>query len=270
MNFHPDSWIMKEVHDHYDETRNTFGLNKIVGVFLQGSQNYGLDYESSDVDTKAVLLPSFKDIVLNKQPISTTHVREDNSHTDWKDMRLMLNCFRKQNLNFLEILFTPYFFINSTYGKYWAELIEHREEIVRYNPYQAVKSMKGIAMEKYHAMEHEYPSKVDILAKYGYDPKQLHHLLRVEEYIGRYINGEPYKDCLHPHRPDYLIDVKKGYYDLETARIVANTSIDNITRVADAFCETIENKGNPTVDEFLDNVMYKVMKKSMEEELNGN
>ena len=60
MNFHPDSWIMKEVHDHYDETRNTFGLNKIVGVFLQGSQNYGLDYESSDVDTKAVLLPNFK------------------------------------------------------------------------------------------------------------------------------------------------------------------------------------------------------------------
>lgn len=82
MNFHPDSWVMKEVYKHYDETRDTFGLNKVVGVFLQGSQNYGLDYKDSDVDTKAVLLPSFKDIVLNKQPISTTHIREDNSHTD--------------------------------------------------------------------------------------------------------------------------------------------------------------------------------------------
>ena len=36
------------------------------------------------------------------------------------------------------------------------------------------------------------------------------------------------------------------------------------------FCETTENKGNPAVDEFLDDVMYKVMKKSMEEELNEN
>ena len=85
-------------------------------------------------------------------------------------------------------------------------------------------------MEKYHAMEHEYPSKVDVLAKFGYDPKQLHHLLRVEEYLGRYIDGEPYEDCLHPHRLEYLIDVKRGYYDLEMARIIANTAMDNIIR----------------------------------------
>lgn len=30
-----------------------------VGLFLQGSQNYNLDYEGSDIDTKAIMLPSF-------------------------------------------------------------------------------------------------------------------------------------------------------------------------------------------------------------------
>lgn len=267
MNFHPDSWIMKEVHDHYDETRNTFGLNKIVGVFLQGSQNYGLDYESSDVDTKAVLLPSFKDIVLNKQPISTTHVREDNSHTDWKDMRLMLNCFRKQNLNFLEILFTPYFFINSTYGKYWAELIEHREEIVRYNPYQAVKSMKGIAMEKYHAMEHRYPTKVHLIDTYGYDSKQLMHLLRIEQYLGRYIDGVKYADCLQAPMSDYLLDVKNYHYNLEAARIVANTAINNITRVADDYCSKTKDEGNEELEDFMNKIVYLIMKKRIVKEM---
>ena len=267
MNFHSDAWIMNEVVDHWNELLTYFDLNQVIGVFCQGSQNYGLDYENSDVDTKAILLPSFKDIALNKKPVSTTHVREDNSHTDWKDCRLYFNTFKKQNLNFLEILFTPYQILNPTYADFWKELINNREAITHYNPYKAVKSMKGVAMEKYHAMEHEYPTKLDVLATYGYDPKQLHHLLRVEEYIARYINGEPYEDCLHPHRPDYLMDVKKGYYDLETARVVANTAINNIIRVADDFCAKTEDKGNPEVNEFLDDVMYRMMKICVQEEL---
>lgn len=267
MNFHNDAWIMNEVKDHWNELLTYFDINQVIGVFCQGSQNYGLDYENSDVDTKAILLPSFKDIALNKKPVSTTHVREDNSHTDWKDCRLYFNTFKKQNLNFLEILFTPYQILNPTYADFWKELVNNREAITHYNPYKAVKSMKGVAMEKYHAMEHEYPTKLDVLATYGYDPKQLHHLLRVEEYIARYINGEPYEDCLHPHRPDYLMDVKKGYYDLETARVVANTAINNIIRVADDFCTKAEDKGNPEVNEFLDDVMYRMMKICVQEEL---
>lgn len=267
MNYHSDAWIMNEVTDHWNELLTYFDLNQVIGVFYQGSGNYGLDYENSDVDTKAILLPSFRDIALNKKPVSTTHVRMNNSHTDWKDMRLMTNTWKKQNLNFLEILFTPYQILNPTYVNFWKELVNNREAIAHYNSYKAVKSMKGIAMEKYHAMEHEYPAKLDVLATYGYDPKQLHHLLRVEEYLGRYINGEPYEDCLHPHRPDYLIEVKRGYYDLETARIVANTAMENITRITEDFCAKTEDKGNPEVDELLDDVMYRMMKVCVQEEL---
>ena len=45
-----------------------------VGLFLQGSQNYNLDYEGSDIDTKAIMLPSFSDFVLNAKPLSTTYI----------------------------------------------------------------------------------------------------------------------------------------------------------------------------------------------------
>jgi hypothetical protein len=58
-------------------------------------------------------------------------------------------------------------------------LVNARESIANFNRDRGVQSMKGIALEKFHAMEHPYPSKIDIIAKYGYDPKQLHHLLRV-------------------------------------------------------------------------------------------
>ena len=35
----------------------------VLGVFLQGSQNYNLAYEGSDIDTKAIVLPSFEDFL---------------------------------------------------------------------------------------------------------------------------------------------------------------------------------------------------------------
>ena len=192
---------------------------------------------------------------------------ENEEHLDAKDIRLYIQTFRKQNLNFLEILFTEFKIVNPQYEKMWNVLVEHREEIARYNEFQAIKSMKGIAMEKFHAMEHPYPSKLDILAKWGYDPKQLHHLLRVEEYIGRYINGEKYEDCLRPHCPEYLVSVKKGRYNLDTARVIGKTAIENIIRIADAFAETVENVGKPEVDAILNGVQRDIMKFAIATEL---
>lgn len=259
--------IMSRLREHYDESLKYFKEEQIVGCFLQGSQNYGLDYEGSDIDTKLIVVPDFKDICLNKKPVSTTHVRANDEHTDWKDVRLYMETFRKQNLNFLEILFTDFYIINPMYAEQWNRLVQYREQIARMNPFRAVKSMKGIAMEKYHAMEHEYPSKVDVLAKWGYDPKQLHHLLRVEEYLGRYIAGESYVSCLRPHCPEYLISVKRGRYNLDTARVIAKTAIDNVIRIADAFCSQTSDKEDESMRELLEDVSYQIMKISVEKEL---
>lgn len=46
-NFHSDEWIMNGVKEHYEEALTMFPENRIVGVFYQGSANYGLDYEKS-------------------------------------------------------------------------------------------------------------------------------------------------------------------------------------------------------------------------------
>lgn len=37
-----------------------------VGVFIYGAQNYQMDTEKSDIDTKAIVLPRFDDIVDSK------------------------------------------------------------------------------------------------------------------------------------------------------------------------------------------------------------
>ena len=137
---------MSGVNEHYQEALEYFKEFQIVGVFLQGSQNYGLDYEKSDIDTKLIVIPSFEDIAFNRKPVSTTHVRENDEHIDFKDIRLYMQTFRKQNLNFLEILFTDFKIVNPEHEANWGVLVDNRERIARYNPYQAIKSMKGIAM----------------------------------------------------------------------------------------------------------------------------
>lgn len=257
----------KSMLQHFGEACDYFKSDQIVGLFLQGSQNYGLDNENSDVDTKLILVPSFMDIALNRKPVSTTHVRANNEHIDWKDIRLYMETFRKQNLNFLEILFTDYAFVNPVYADQWSRLVDAREDIAHMNPWRAVKSMKGVALEKYHAMEHEYPSKVDVLAKFGYDPKQVSHLVRVEEYLERYINGELYKDCLKPINKDFILDLKLGKYNLEEAREIANKSINHVIEIADSFCNNHVDKEDAIMRTLLENVQYEIMKIAVKKEL---
>ena len=90
---------------------------------------------------------------MNKKPVSTTLILEDNSHIDVKDIRLMWECFKKQNINFLEILFTEYFCISSDYEDNWIIMQDAAEEIAHYNNYAAVNCIAGMVMEKNAALQ---------------------------------------------------------------------------------------------------------------------
>ena len=260
---------IERVQEHFKEARQFFDRDRIVGIFLQGSQNYDLDIYGSDVDTKLIVVPTFEDIAMARKPVSTTHVRANNEHIDFKDVRLYMETFRKQNLNFLEILFTRYYGLNPLYEEEWMRLVEAREFIARMNPHRAVKSMKGIAMEKYHAMEHEYPSKLEVLAKYGYDPKQLHHLARVDYFQTQFIEGVPYEQCLKPEGDMHfhLLDIKNGKYDLAEARAMAEELIAHVTSISDQFCAENPEHEDKWCRSLLEDVSYNIMRISVQEEL---
>ena len=106
---------INRVYAHYHEALTLFPENKIIGIFVSGSQNYGLADENSDVDTKLIITPSINDFVFNRSPVSSTHILENNEHIEIKDVRLMFNCYKKQNINFIETLFTNYYILNSIY-----------------------------------------------------------------------------------------------------------------------------------------------------------
>lgn len=269
MNFHSNEWAHEQLARHTRFAQSLYPKDRIVGVFCQGSTNYGLDIETSDFDTKCIVVPTFRDIALARKPVSTTHVLPNNEHCDGKDIRLYIETFRKQNPNFLEILFTDYLFLGDYYKEQWARLVENREAIAHMNPFRAAKAIKGVALEKFHAMEHPYPTKLDIIKKYGHDGKQTHHLIRVDDLLTRFIAGESYESCLipTPSLVDELMAYKRQEIPLETARKRAGEVLEHVTAIADSFCETCKDEEDERCRALLEDVSYNIMKIATLEEL---
>lgn len=266
MNSERDKLIAARLIDDFNHLVS-LGYN-VVGVFVQGSDNYNLSYSGSDIDTKAILVPSFTDFVLNKKPVSTTLIRADNSHLDIKDIRLMHDCFRKQNINFIEILFTKYKYINPEYAEIYQPMFDNNERIAHYNNYAAVNCIAGMVFEKRKALCHPYEGLRERIEKYGYCNKQLHHILRCEEFLKRYINEVPYAECLIPTNTQHLIDVKASYiYSLDEAIEIAN-NCEKITKdVKQKYMDThevvIDNEANAIMNNTLINVLKHAFKKEI-------
>lgn len=226
-----DREIRERMEKHWKKALELYPEDRIVGLFLQGSQNYYMEDEESDVDTKLLIVPSLEDIVLNKQPVSTTHILDNDEHMDAKDIRLYWQTMRKGNINFVELMFARVWFVNPLYADLWQKVVDIREDIAYMNPRVAMKAMMGMVNEKYFALTHRYPSRVDIIDRFGgYDPKQLHHLLRVTLFLEGYVSGEyTYKDLILAKNMNEGIfkgvrDIKRrGVADLEAAQELANT-----------------------------------------------
>jgi len=257
-----DERIMRRLHEHLDAV--TEKHPRWVGIFLQGSQNYGLDYDGSDIDSKLITLPSFEDFVLNRKPVSYTHIMDNNEHVDVKDIRLMFECFRKQNINFVEILFTKYRILNPVYEDSYMRVLNIRERIGRYNNYAALNCICGTAYEKQKALCHPYPATIEKINRFGYDPKQLHHILRLSEFMIRWIKGEPYQDCLVSKLSDMLVSVKKDGAGMPVDEALgwADYFVSTMKKMKDNYMDTHGVEIDRGVDEILNSVLVEMFKKA--------
>lgn len=270
MNFHSDKWIMERLQEHYEEALTIFPKDKILGIFIQGSQNYGLDWSGSDIDTKCIVLPTLEDICLNKKATSYTHVRENNEHIDFKDLRVITGDFKKQNINFLEILFTRYWMINEDYYDLFKPLLDNAEAIAKYDNYRFVRATAGMSMEKHKALELDRPSQHDEIVKYGWATKQLHHLMRLNLFIKRWVDGTSFEECLIDPRGEELSYVKQYGHTmmtLEQAREVSKTLDDETNAIKEEYIATHDHVINEDVGNMIDNVVVDIIRESLKKEI---
>lgn len=234
-------------------------------TLLQGSQNYNLDDENSDIDTKTIVVPTWRKMVLDKQPLSTTLEMPDSSHVDIKDAREMIACYKKQNINFVETLFTDYGNLSykiNVYTDLWNELLRHREDIAHYNRYAAVQCVRGQAYNKYRGFSHPSEGNKKIFEEYGYMPKELHHLHRNLIFLKKYLNDMPYKECLvcSEKEREILMHFKRDKLPFEQAEKSREWAFKQIDTICDNYCLTHKNEFNKQTNDFLNDWLYRLFK----------
>lgn len=241
---------------------------EIIGIFLQGSQNYNLDiYEkdyTSDIDTKCIVLPTLDNLIKGNQMTSTKYDFEG-EQIDVKDVRVMMEMWKKQNQSYLEILFTDYKIINPKYKSYLKEILDMKNDIVQLNPPQLARCIKGMSGEKVVALEHEYPATVEKIKKFGYDPKQLASIVRLTHLIENLFDKNMnFKDAILYTDDDlrnYMLNIKKGKIELEEARELA-TMYDTKTNMIKE--RVVEEQGkdnfNSEICSMLEDKVYNLVK----------
>jgi hypothetical protein len=270
-----DKEIRERMMKHWNRALELYPQERIVGLFLQGSQNYYMEDEFSDVDTKLLVIPSLDDIVLNRSPVSTTHILDNDEHMDAKDIRIYWQTMRKGNINFIELMFARVQMVNPLYQEEWEKVLALREDIAFMDKLTSVKAMMGMINEKYFAMEHRYPSRVEIIDRFGgYDPKQLHHLIRVTYFLQGYLSGEyTYLDLIKMNNVSSYVyrwvrDIKRqGVEDLNHARYLA----DIYKKLAEDMHSTAKEKlaagADPEVNAAMNEVLTLILKKSIKKEI---
>lgn len=243
---------------------------EVVCVILQGSQNYGLDEYTdkyqSDVDTKAIVLPHFRDFVYGKSPVSTTIILDNNEHIDVKDIRVMFENFRKMNVSYIELLYSNWIWINPKYYAEVRELLRHRDTIAALNRNQFIRCIAGMSMEKRKALCHPYPNLMDKIEKYGYDGKQLSHCVRLFEFLERYLCGYRLEDCYVSEMPERLINYKKQLTDDGLRTLTKEEAIklcetyDEATKTLKDASLTEKDEINQEAIDILNKIKYDILK----------
>lgn len=270
--------LNKRLHEHYEAAVSKVGENRLIGVFLQGAQNYGLQTYKSDVDTKAVVFPSLEEVCLSKKPVNFVHLMENEEHVEFKDLRLMVNLFQKQNPSYVEVLFTKYYVVNPKYSNLWETLRAYREKVVRYDPNLFVKCVAGMAKEKYRNMTKYAPLRPEDYEKFGYYPKELHHLVRLRWLLSNYLYNRdtPYETYLnltnYPEMRDFLIEVKLGKLNLQEATDMANVAMKEVNVLVDRFNKEKENYyfTKEELDKFFNTFLVESVSTFLKEEAKKN
>lgn len=226
----------KALKEHYSEISKFYTEAKILGVFLYGSQNYNIATETSDVDSVAIIVPDMDDLIFNA-PVSKEYHFANGEHCVVKDIREIVKMWKKQNINFLEILFTDYFYIQEFYVPFWNNFLNIRDEIVYYDVEKTFNSISGQA-------KHTYLRNPD-------DNKTKANALKMYYFLRAYLSGLPYKDCLTIGW-NIILDVKTGKLDL-------NYEGEEFLSKFDKLKENIKVESKPEIERELNNYLFEII-----------
>ena len=137
-------------------------------------------------------------------------------------------------------------------------------KLIEENKNELLKSIKGMCLEKQKALCHPYPTIEWKINKCGYDGKQLHHIIRLKDFIDNYFYSKQsfseaiwYKD--DDPRKVLLMNAKLNKMPLKQAQDMAKL-----------FCEMIKCEVIRLSDDNYNNVYKKLYENKAQEIIINN
>jgi predicted nucleotidyltransferase len=187
--------LMTKIMNHKEAVLKKYPEYQILGIFLYGSQNYNIATEKSDVDIKAIIIPTVEQLAFSPVRVGTIEF-SDGGHCEIMSIVHWVENLKKQNVNFVETLFTQYRWINPFYLNKWKEtFLEKREDIANYDKDRMVKSICHQA--------------INTLSRYD-TGKSLANGYRFRYFLYNKLKGVDYLKCIKVSNPlnEYLIELK--------------------------------------------------------------
>ena len=132
--------------------------------------------------------------------------------------------------------------------------------------------MSGMSYEKHKALCHPYPTIKHKIDKYGYDGKQLHHIIRINEFMKNYIAGMPFDKCLTTHDEQMLIlmtEAKLNTIPLADALKLAKEFDDENAAMKNQYIDEHGTECDAAPYEKLEQIKVDVLRQWFKEQLCG-
>jgi len=159
----------------------------VYAIGLKGSQNYNLSDEESDVDANLVFIPTLAQL-RNQKSVKFTF---DEGEVTCHDIYSFAHIVAKGNPQWIEVCQTEHIIGDLSLFKHF-----------NLNP----SALKGMLMEKVHAFDKLYPSRAKYIKQFGYDPKQLHHIIRLYDTLELGVKVLSYGGT----QRDWMMKIKRG------------------------------------------------------------
>lgn len=269
--------IRERLQEHLDEALSyNDDIEDWLVIASNGSMNYELDNENSDIDSKLLVVPSLRQLIDNKRNNYLHEMSDNGEHVEIKDVAIYMKTILKQNINFVETLFAAEVIVNPKYQEEWDTLVYYREKIARYDQERAVNSMLGMMKQKRKQIITPSPSRQESIDKIGYDAKSFHHLIRVFKVLEDYIHGHSYENCLAAYddmQYSVLMSAKRGEWQADKALSHADYLIEIAEKMVDFYThydiddmfEIRERKlhKNSSIELLIDDIVYDIIEKCL-------
>lgn len=207
MNYHSDEWIMAGVQRHYEEVQRLYRPEQIVAVMYSGSANYYADYESSDIDTWAVIIDD--NWTPETNAVITHHY---NGECIWLvDIRCYMSGLLYSDVWYLLPLYSKYNIYNELYYDLFLEVVQRREEYAHNDTSNVLACIQTRAKQYGEYFETENGASL-------FFSKRAYYLMLEILIFSTYIKQVPFGDIFYNEQYGKLLKEIKICADYDTGK----------------------------------------------------